>query len=123
MRCWDAEVKARVCGHNRPLRAARREIETNGRSPYAAVFVDMRMPPGWDGMVTMEQLWQLDDSLQLVMCSAYADYSRQEIAGRLGRPGRFFTLQKPFRLADLRGLVRELTERWDADNEPQPVAN
>lgn len=92
----------------------RKAIEETGTSPYAAVFVDMRMPPGWDGMMTMENLWALDDGLQLVMCSAYADYSPGQVARRLGCSGRFYTLQKPFQLSDLRELMRDLAEKWEA---------
>ena len=31
--------------------------------PYALAFVDMRMPPGWDGVETIEQLWREDPRL------------------------------------------------------------
>src|SRR5687767_2286007 len=43
--------------------------------PYALAFVDMRMPPGWDGLETVERLWQEDPELQIVLCTAYADSS------------------------------------------------
>ncbi len=28
--------------------------------PYAVAFVDMRMPPGWDGLETIQRLWEVD---------------------------------------------------------------
>src|SRR6202035_3783874 len=37
---------------------------------FALAFVDMRMPPGWDGMQTIEKLWEIDPDLQIVICSA-----------------------------------------------------
>jgi CheY-like chemotaxis protein len=43
--------------------------------PYALVFVDARMPPGWDGIETAARIWQVDPDLQIVICTAYADYS------------------------------------------------
>ncbi len=43
--------------------------------PYAMAFVDMRMPPGWDGVETIEHLWQVDPQLQIALCTAYSDYS------------------------------------------------
>ena len=46
---------------------------------YALAFVDMRMPPGWDGITTITQLWKADPELQIVICTAYSDYSWQEI--------------------------------------------
>ena len=55
--------------------------------PYALAFVDVRMPPGWDGIETTERLWAADPDLQVVLCTAYSDYSWNDIFGRLGRDG------------------------------------
>ena len=52
-------------------------------SPYAMAFIDMRMPPGWDGLETIERLWQVDPKLQVALCTAYSDYSWEDIAERL----------------------------------------
>jgi len=43
--------------------------------PYAMAFVDVRMPPGWDGIETITRIWEIDPNLQIVVCTAYADYS------------------------------------------------
>ncbi|MGH8328737.1 MAG: response regulator transcription factor, partial [Steroidobacteraceae bacterium] len=48
---------------------ARRAL-VDGR-PYSVAFVDMRMPPGWDGLETIENLWKVDPEIQVVVCSAY----------------------------------------------------
>ena len=32
--------------------------------PFCVAFVDMRMPPGWDGVETIERLWQANSELQ-----------------------------------------------------------
>src|ERR1039458_7943660 len=37
--------------------------------PYAMAFVDMRMPPGWNGLETIEHLWAEDPDVQVVICS------------------------------------------------------
>ena len=36
--------------------------------PYELAFVDMRMPPGWDGLKTIEEMWQVDQKIQVVIC-------------------------------------------------------
>ena len=41
--------------------------------PYAMAFVDVRMPPGWDGVETIARIWEVDPELQVVVCTAYAD--------------------------------------------------
>ena len=52
--------------------------------PYAMAFVDVRMPPGWDGVETTGKLWELDPNLQVVLCTAYSDYSWGEMFEKLG---------------------------------------
>ena len=42
---------------------------------YAMAFVDMRMPPGWDGVETIERIWKEDPDIQIVICTAYSDLS------------------------------------------------
>ena len=51
---------------------------------YSVVFMDVRMPPGLDGIETTARLWEIDRDLQLVICTAYSDYSWEEMIGRLG---------------------------------------
>ncbi len=46
------------------------QAANNAGRPYAVAFVDMRMPPGWDGLETIEQLWKVDAGLQVVVCTA-----------------------------------------------------
>ena len=48
--------------------------------PVALAFVDMRMPPGIDGLETIERIWSMDPDVEIVICSAYSDYSWDEIA-------------------------------------------
>src|SRR5438105_3431968 len=45
------------------------------RQPYAMAFMDMRMPPGWDGVETTIKIWEIDPDLQIVICTAYSDHS------------------------------------------------
>ena len=81
-------------------------------APYAMAFVDMRMPPGWDGIETIEQLWLADPELQVVICTAYADYSWEEILERLNVADRLLILKKPFDAIEVRQLASALTAKW-----------
>ncbi len=80
--------------------------------PFAIAFVDMRMPPGWDGVKTIEQLWQVDEYLQIVICSAYSDYNWSQIAARLGSSDRLLILKKPFEDIEIIQLTHALTAKW-----------
>ena len=64
--------------------------------PYALAFIDVRMPPGWDGVETIEHLWKVDPALQVVVCTAYSDYSWEKMTVRLGVNDNLVILKKPF---------------------------
>ncbi len=80
--------------------------------PYAMAFVDVRMPPGWDGVETITRIWAIDASIQVVICTAYSDYSWQEIIGKLGKSDRLVILKKPFDSIEVLQLAHALTEKW-----------
>ncbi len=82
--------------------------------PYALAFVDMRMPPGPDGLETIELLWQRDTSLQIVICSAYTDYSWREVLSRLNCGDRLLILKKPFDNIEVYQLASALSAKWEA---------
>lgn len=80
--------------------------------PYSMAIVDVRMPPGWDGIETIERLRQVDPALQIVICSAFSDYSWNAIDERLRATDWLLILRKPFEHAEIRQLASALTEKW-----------
>ena len=80
--------------------------------PYAMAFVDMRMPPGLDGLETIERLWAIDPDLQVVICSAYADYEWTELIGRLGHADKLLVVKKPFEPIEVMQCANALTRKW-----------
>lgn len=80
--------------------------------PYEVAFVDMRMPPGWDGLQTIERIWEIDANIQAVICTAYSDYSWSEITERLGKSDNLLILKKPFDSAEVAQLASAMTEKW-----------
>ena len=83
----------------------------NGR-PYAMAFVDIRMPPGWDGVETIQKIWKEYPELQVVICTAYSDYSWQDIIKKLGETEKLLILKKPFDNIEVYQLASALTEKW-----------
>ena len=81
--------------------------------PYPLAFVDMRMPPGWDGVRTIQEIWQVDPRLQIVICTAYSDYAWDETLGKLGVEDRLLVLKKPFDNIEVAQLASALTTKWD----------
>lgn len=88
----------------RQARAAKR--------PYAVAFIDVRMPPGIDGVETTARIWQLDPDIQIVICTAYSDHTWEQILQRLGRSDRLVVLKKPFDNIEVLQLADTLTQRW-----------
>lgn len=78
---------------------------------FGVAFVDMRMPPGWDGVETIEHLWQVDPDLQVVICTAFSDHSWDTIAERLGRTDKLLVLKKPFDEVEAVQLATSLCEK------------
>lgn len=91
--------------------------------PYSVAFVDMRMPPGWDGLQTIQKLWEADPRLQIVVCTAYSDYSWEEIVRKLGWTDQLLILKKPFDTAEVRQIAAALTQKWEMSRQAQLKMN
>jgi two-component system cell cycle sensor histidine kinase/response regulator CckA len=80
--------------------------------PYATAFVDVRMPPGWDGVETVARMWEVQPDLQVVICTAYSDYSWEDMMKRFGRSENLLILKKPFDNVEVLQLAHALTKKW-----------
>ena len=88
-----------------------RQARVEGR-PFAVAFIDMRMPPGWDGLKTIEQLWKVDPDVQVVICSAYTEYGWSELRSRLGPSDKLLVLKKPFESIEVQQAASSLCRKW-----------
>jgi len=80
--------------------------------PFAMAFVDMRMPPGWDGLETIERLWAVDPRVQVVICSAHSDYDWIDVVRRLGHSDQLLVLRKPFEPIEVLQCANAMTRKW-----------
>ncbi|MCX6856715.1 MAG: response regulator [Verrucomicrobia bacterium] len=85
--------------------------------PFAVAIVDIRMPPGMDGVETVKRLWQVQSELQIILCTAYSDYSWQEIVEQLGASHRLVILKKPFDPIEVLQLCQAMCIKWVAERE------
>jgi diguanylate cyclase len=83
--------------------------------PYSMAFVDMRMPPGWDGLKTIERLWITDPDVQVVICSAHTDYDWTEVVQRLGHSDKLLVLRKPAEPIEVLQCATALSRKWEND--------
>jgi diguanylate cyclase (GGDEF)-like protein/PAS domain S-box-containing protein len=79
---------------------------------FAIAFVDMRMPPGWDGLETIQHIWSVDPDIQIVICTAYSDHAWEDILEKFGTSDRLLILKKPFDTIEVCQLACALTEKW-----------
>ncbi len=80
--------------------------------PYSLAFIDVRMPPGWDGIETIRKIWEKYCDLQVVICTAYSDYSWGEMARELAHLDRIVILNKPFEKIEVVQLAAGLAAKW-----------
>jgi signal transduction histidine kinase len=76
-------------------------------------FVDMRMPPGWDGLETIENVRYIDPDLEIVICTAYSDHPWEEIHRRIGNTDKLLILMKPFNSIEVVQLAHSLMKKWN----------
>lgn len=110
---WSSDEFRVNCAEQGTTALAFVEAAVKEGKPYAVAFVDMRMPPGWDGLETIERLWAADAALQVVICTAYSDQPWEEIRGRIGRTDKLLILQKPFNSIEVLQLATALCRKWD----------
>ncbi len=92
------------------LEMVRRAVQ-EGR-PYSMAFVDIRMPPGWDGIETIQRIWKEFPSLQVIICTAHSDYSWKDMIDKLGQTDRLLIVKKPFENIEVRQMACSLCEKW-----------
>jgi CheY-like chemotaxis protein len=79
---------------------------------YAVAFVDVRMPPGWDGVETIQRLWEVDPNLHVVICSAYSDYTWEDLVDKLGVTDKLLYLRKPFDPTCVKQMALAVARKW-----------
>ncbi|VAW67777.1 diguanylate cyclase/phosphodiesterase (GGDEF & EAL domains) with PAS/PAC sensor(s) [hydrothermal vent metagenome] len=88
------------------------KAESEGES-YSLVFMDVRMPPGLDGIKTIAKIWEKYPTMEIVICTAYSDYSWVDIIEILGPSAHLLVLKKPFDADEAQQMALSLTKRAD----------
>ena len=80
--------------------------------PYSLIFMDIRMPPGIDGVCAAKEILDITKNTQIVLCSAYSDYPWSEIVENVGLTDRILFLEKPFQAIEVQQIVLSLTTKF-----------
>ena len=81
--------------------------------PYSVVFMDVRMPPGMNGVEAIKKIWEKHPFIEMVIVTAYSDYSWEEILRRIGMTDRLMFLRKPFDQVSVKQLGLALTKKYN----------
>ena len=94
--------------------AVREALAAN--DPFAVAFLDMRMPPGPDGVWAAARIRELDPAIEIAMCTAYSDVDPGEIGGIVPPEEKLSYLQKPFHPHEIRQMTISLASKWRAEH-------
>lgn len=81
-------------------------------NPYALLFMDVRMPPGMDGIQAVKRIWQKYPNIEVVICTAFSDYAWNDILKELGNTGNLLFMKKPFDATAVKQTAMTLTKKW-----------
>jgi PAS domain S-box-containing protein len=85
--------------------------------PFAVAFLDVRMPPGPDGIWTAEEIRKIDPSIEIVIVTAYSDVDPLDAGQRIRPPQKLLYLQKPFHPHEIRQFASALASKWLAEKQ------
>ncbi len=88
------------------------EAARKSGDPYSVIFMDVRMPPGMDGIQAIERIWEIDPDIEVVICTAYSDYSWDQIVAKLGQNDNLLFIRKPFDSVSLKQITLAMTTKW-----------
>ncbi|MCX7708513.1 MAG: EAL domain-containing protein [Clostridia bacterium] len=80
--------------------------------PYSLIFMDVRMPPGMDGIQAIKKIWQIQPCVEVVICTAYSDYSWDQILSELGQNDHLLFIRKPFDHVSVKQISLSMTKKW-----------
>lgn len=115
---FEFEVDTALTGQE-GVQKVERSLESG--KPYSVAFVDVRMPNGWNGLETTRRIWQLTPQLNIVLCTAFSDFSLSEIRQELRQKERFLILKKPFDNIEVQQLAESLSARAEMERRDQAV--
>ena len=98
------------------------KAEQEGR-PYALIFMDVRMPPGWDGIETISRIWLKHPYVEMVLCTAYSDYTWDDIVEKLGSTDKLLFLRKPFDAVAVQQMALSLIKKWNLGEQARHYVN
>jgi len=85
--------------------------------PFSVIFMDVRMPPGPDGIWAAEKIRSIDSNANIVLITGYSDVDPVDVSSRIPPVDKLLYLQKPFHSQELRQCAVALSSKWFVEKE------
>jgi len=89
--------------------------------PFSVAFIDVRMPPGPDGVWAAEHIRKLDSDIEIVIMTGYTDISPDVIARRVPPAHKLLYIQKPFKSHEISQFAFALSMKWHGERQLHEV--
>lgn len=77
-------------------------------NPLKVAFIDMRMPPGINGLETAKMIRGIDSKIEIVLVTAYSDVDFKTISQEIGAHDKLLYLKKPFDTQEIKQIALNL---------------
>lgn len=91
------------------------------KQPFAIAFLDVRMPPGPDGIWSAEHIRALDPNIEIVIVTAHYDVQPWDITIRVPPASKLLYLQKPFQPQEIYQFANSLGVKWHMEGELRKI--
>jgi PAS domain S-box-containing protein len=96
---------------------SRFEESLRENKPFSIVFIDVRMPPGMDGVWAAQKIRAMDNQVEIVVVTGFADYHPKEISSRIPPPHKLLYMNKPYRINEIFQTISCLSSKWENERE------
>lgn len=93
------------------------EMAKDSGCPFAAAYIDIRMPPGIDGIETIQQIRKIEQDLEIVIMTAYTDKPLPEIVHDMALLHKLLYIRKPFAREEIQQITLSLVEKWNVEQQ------
>jgi two-component system, cell cycle sensor histidine kinase PleC len=105
-----------LCQQGQQAVAAVKAAAAEGR-PFSVAFLDVRMPPGINGVETAKEIRSIDPGLNIVFVTGYSDTDPRDMARIVPPVERLFYVAKPFQPLELQQFASALSNKWRAEQD------
>jgi len=86
-------------------------------NPIAVAYLDLRMPPGWDGVETTHKIREFDKDVEIVIMTAYTNRPLSDIVFNIELLHKLLYVRKPFAREEIQQTTISLVEKWNVERE------